>query len=70
MQVRANWKRFLRKAWSVRLMIIASVLSGCNAILPFAGEFMSRRTFAAVSFFVVTGALLAQFIVQKSLQDD
>jgi len=70
MQIRANWKRFLRKAWSVRLLTIASVLSGCNAILPYTEEFMSRRTFALVSFFIVTGAMLAQLVVQKSLQDD
>ena len=70
MQVRANWRRFLRKAWSVRLMIVAAVFSGCNAVLPYAGDFMSRGMFAAVSFVIVSGALLSQFIVQKDLHDD
>lgn len=70
MQVRSNWRRFLRKAWSVRLMLVASILSGCNAVLPYASDFMSRGTFAGVSFLIVTGALLSQFIVQKDMQDD
>lgn len=64
-----NWRRVLRKAWSVRLMIGASVLTGCEAVLPFAETSLPRGTFAALSFVVVTLALLARFVAQKDLQD-
>ena len=28
------WKRVLRRAWSIRLMLLAGLLSGLEAILP------------------------------------
>jgi hypothetical protein len=65
-----DWKPVLKKAWSVRLMAIASVLSGCEAILPFAGDLLPRGSFAGLSFLIVTGALLSRFIAQKELHDD
>lgn len=65
-----NWKRVLKKAWSVRLMIVAALLTGAEAILPFFSDAISRGTFAMVSFAVIVGAFAARFIVQKDLVDD
>ena len=65
-----DWKRIAKKAWSVRLMALASVLSGCEAILPYAEFILPRGSFALVSFVIVTAALLARFVVQKDLSDD
>ena len=65
-----DWKRILKKAWSVRLMALASILSGCEAVLPYAEFVMPRGSFAAVSFVIVTAALLSRFVVQKSMSDD
>lgn len=65
-----NWRKVAKKAWSVRLMALASVLTGCEAILPLVGDAVPRGSFAALSFFIVTGALLARFLVQKELHDD
>ena len=65
-----DWKRIAKKAWSVRLMALASVLSGCEAILPYAEFILPRGSFAMVSFVIVTAALLARFVVQKDLSDD
>jgi len=65
-----DWKRIAKKAWSVRLMALASILSGCEAVLPYAEFIMPRGSFAAVSFVIVTAALLSRFVVQKSMSDD
>lgn len=65
-----DWKKVLKKAWSVRLMAFASVLSGCEAILPYASEFLPRGSFAGLSFLIVTGALLSRFMAQKDMRDD
>ena len=65
-----DWKRILKKAWSVRLMALASILSGCEAVLPYAEFVLPRGSFAAVSFVIVTAALLSRFVVQKSMSDD
>ena len=63
-----DWKRVLRKAWSVRLMAAASVLSGCEAVLPYTESFLPRGTFALISFVIVTLALFARFVAQKDLE--
>jgi hypothetical protein len=70
MKLIPNWRRIARKAWSVRLMALASVLTGCEAILPLVGDSVPRGSFAVLSFFIVTGALLTRFLAQKELHDD
>jgi hypothetical protein len=70
MKLIPNWQKVLRKAWSVRLMYIASILTGCEAVLPLVSNVVPQGSFAALSFFVVTGALLARFLVQQELHDD
>lgn len=70
MTILPNWKTLAKKAWSVRLMALASVLSGCEAILPYAEFILPRGSFALLSFVIVTAALLSRFVVQKSMSDD
>ena len=69
MTILPNWKTIAKKAWSVRLMALASVLSGCEAILPYAEFILPRGSFALLSFVIVTLALLARFVVQKGIED-
>ena len=64
-----NWSLIARKAWSVRLMALASILSGCEAILPYAEFMLPRGSFALLSFVIVTAALLARFVAQKGISD-
>jgi len=64
-----DWKLIARKAWSVRLMAIASILSGCEAVLPYAEFMLPRGSFALLSFVIVTLALLARFVAQRDIQD-
>ncbi len=64
-----DWKLIARKAWSVRLMAIASILSGCEAVLPYAEFVLPRGSFALLSFVIVTLALLARFVAQRDIQD-
>ncbi len=64
-----DWKIVARKAWSVRLMVLASILSGCEAVLPYAEFVLPRGSFALLSFVIVTLALLARFVAQRDIQD-
>ena len=70
MRVIANWRKVSRRAWSVWLMYVAAILTGCEAVLPLLSDALPRWTFAALTFFVVMGALLARFLVQDELHDD
>lgn len=64
-----DWKIVARKAWSVRFMALASILSGCEAVLPYAEFMLPRGSFALLSFVIVTLALLARFVAQRDIQD-
>jgi hypothetical protein len=67
-----DWGQVLRRAWSVRLMVIAALLSGAEAALPFAHQlgwldFLPGGTFALLSFIVVAGAFIARFVAQRGI---
>ena len=62
-----DWKTVLRKAWSVKLIIIAALLSGIEAVLPFFEANVPQGIFAALSGFVTAGALLARVVAQKDM---
>ena len=67
MQLYPNWKELVRRAWSIRLLVLAGVLSGLEVILPFFSEDMPRNLFAVLSFFAVAAAFVARLVVQKGL---
>lgn len=67
MRLRRDWRAVLRKAWSVRLIAAAALLSGVEAALPLFDDKFPRGVFAALSFVVVGAALVARIVAQKDL---
>ena len=67
MTLYTDWKRILRKAWSIRLMAVAALLTGCEVVLPMFGDEMPRNLFAGLSFLVVIGAMIARLVAQKEI---
>lgn len=65
-----NWKKTLKKAWSVRFMVAAALLTATEAAMPFFDDVLAPRPFAIATFAVVGLAMLARFFVQKDLKDD
>lgn len=64
-----NWRKVAKRAWSVRLMYMASILTACEAVLPVISDWVPRGVFAMLTFVVVMGALFTRFLVQKELHD-
>ena len=64
-----DWRKVLRKAWSVRLMLLAAVLAGVEALLPLFTPREPSVWFALLTFAVVCGALLARFVAQPRMHD-
>jgi hypothetical protein len=60
-----DWGRVLRRAWSVRLMALAALLSGAEIALPILMVDLPRTLFAALTFLTVSAAFVARFIAQK-----
>lgn len=65
-----DWRRIAKRAWSVRLMLIASLLSGLEVILPLFSDLFPRNVFALASFLTVVAAMVARFVAQPRMHDD
>ena len=67
MKLYDNWRDIVRKAWSVRFMAAAGILSGVEVALPYLQDVMPRGTFAALSGIFVGAAFVARLVAQKEL---
>lgn len=66
MKLLPDWKRIVRQAWSIRLMLLAGALSGAEVVLPLLGDVLpwSRTTGAAVTGLVVAAAFVTRLLAQ------
>jgi hypothetical protein len=67
MKLYHNWKTILKKAWSIRLMVLAGLLTGCEAILPLYQEAIPRGVFSVLSMVAITGGLISRIVAQKDV---
>ena len=67
MRLDADWKLILKRAWSVRLMLIAGVLSAAEAVFPFFADSIGRRSFALIFSALTFSALIARIVAQKDM---
>ena len=67
MQFYPNWKELIRRAWSIRFLVLAGILSGLEVILPYFSDEIPRNLFAALSFVAVSAAFVARLVAQKGL---
>ena len=67
MRLYDNWRDIVKRAWSVRLMILAGVLSGVEVVLPFFAHEMPHGVFAALSGVSVMAAFIARLVAQKGV---
>ena len=67
MQFYNNWKDILKKAWSIRFMLLAGFLSAVEVALPFFEDNFPRGLFAAMSGVSVGAAFVARLVAQKDV---
>jgi hypothetical protein len=67
-----DWRDILRRAWSIRLMLVAGLLSGCEAILPlFSDSFpMPRWASSALVAVVIMAAFVTRLLAQRDKDGD
>lgn len=68
MKLYDNWKDIVRKAWSIRLMVLAGVLSAVEVVLPLFADSIPRGTFAALSGITVAAAFVARLVAQQDIE--
>jgi len=62
-----NWQTLIRKAWSVKFMVLAFLLTMAEVMLPFFSDAVPPRTFALLSGLAVAGAFVSRLIAQKDM---
>lgn len=67
MELLPEWKKIARRAWSIRLSIIAALLSGAEVVLPLFIDVLPRNLFASLSFVAVVGATVARVVAQPRM---
>jgi hypothetical protein len=67
MRLYHNWRTILRRAWSVRLILLAGVLSLADMMLAFFTEGTRDWRLAAAAAVVSVAALVARLVAQKDV---
>ncbi|MEN0116961.1 MAG: hypothetical protein AAGD15_09575 [Agrobacterium cavarae] len=67
----SNWWQVLKRAWSIRWIVLAGLLSGLEVFLPLIDGYIdiSRGLFAALSAVATCGAFISRILVQKGTTD-
>ena len=68
MELLPGWKKVVRRAWSIRLSIIAALFSGAEVVLPLFVDVLPRNLFASLSFVAVVGMALARVVAQPRMR--
>lgn len=71
MKISAQWRHILRHAWSVKLIILSSLLGGLQAAIMVVGvEWLPVRSqgwLVAIVVAINLGAVVARIVDQKNL---
>lgn len=73
MKLIPNWKKVLRKASSIKWMVLAFVMTGAEAAIQFIGTDwipVRKGVLPLVVMGLIGGAFVARLIAQKSMEDD
>ena len=67
----ANWWQVLKRAWSIRWIVLAGLLSGLEVFLPIIDGYVDipRGIFAALSGAATCAAFISRIMVQKGVSD-
>lgn len=68
MNLLPEWKWLVRKAWSIRLVVLAGLLSGCEVVLPLFVDTLPRNVFAVLSMLAAIGAGVARVMSQPKME--
>jgi hypothetical protein len=67
MTLNPEWRAILKRAWSIRFMALAAILSGLEVAVPILFVDLPRNLFALLSFVSVAAAFVARLVAQKGL---
>lgn len=63
-----DWKRIIRQAWSVRLVVLSGLFAGAEVILPLFVDALPRNVFALLSMAAAMGGAVARVVAQPKME--
>lgn len=64
------WQKVFIKAYSIRFMALAAVLTGLEVGLPFVVDFIPHGIFAIGSVLSTAGGFVARLVAQRDFLDE
>lgn len=62
-----DWKLILKRAWSIRMIILSVALSAAEVIIPLFSDMLPRNTFTVLAVLAAVGGAAARVIQQPSM---
>lgn len=63
-----NWPSVLVRAWSLRFMALAGLLSAAEAILPFFSNDIPHWLYGLLTFIAVVAAMVSRVVAQRGVK--
>jgi hypothetical protein len=63
-----DWRRIARRAWSIRLSIVAAVFTAAEVVVPLFGDVLPRGVFVLLAFIASIGAAVARLVAQPEVR--
>lgn len=70
MKMISDWRKMLRRAWSVRMALIAGFFSAASGVAPYFQSMIDPLVFALLASFFAFGAVIARVIAQPDLKNE
>jgi hypothetical protein len=63
-----DWRRIARRAWSIRLSIVAAAFTAAEVVVPLFGDVLPRGVFVLLAFIASIGATVARLVAQPEVR--
>jgi hypothetical protein len=62
-----DWRRVLRRAWSIRFSLLAAVFTAAEVVVPLFSDVLPRGLFVLLAFSASIGAAIARLVAQPEM---
>ncbi|UZG45624.1 hypothetical protein [Caldimonas thermodepolymerans] len=62
-----DWRKIARRAWSIRLSIVAACFTAAEVVVPLFGDVLPSGVFVLLAFSASIGAAIARLVAQPEM---
>ena len=62
-----DWRKIARRAWSIRLSIVAAIFTAAEVVEPLFGDVLPRGVFVLLAFSASISAAIARLLAQPEM---